>query len=287
MVTIDLRIDRKRYKRKIPGSYEELSRRQAVRMADTWMRLQIPFAPPANWNPEKGHWIKDTHRFALLQSLLDLPDDDFYKLGDLAIVSLLESSPFNSENILTGEPVLKFVNRRFHRYSLPEKALASSPFIQFIFAEESYQNIQEEKPLNENLDGLVSILCLSRFKKILLDISFAWRYLEWGLIPGIDNIPISQKYAVLQYYYGSRRALRSLFSPMFTSSGGNKRTGPDLTSKYRWWALAHDLAEKGVFGNLQETFYTPLHLVLHHVCYNADKYKQHEIESKLKRKKHG
>lgn len=286
MAHIKLKIGRKRYRSHLPGEFSGLSRRQAIRVAYCYLQLDAPLAPErVNGIVVKS--LTNPQRFALLQAVLNIPPDDFFKLGELAITSLLESSLFHAEqhDILTGEPVLKYVSLSGVRCYLPALAMSNAPLIQFVWAEEYYQNLQNEQDFERNIDGLVSVLCAHPLRLLAMKLNLGTRFIDWDHHP-VLKLPMAVKFAVLQYYHGTRGKIRQAFSPMFTAENGGGDVGPDYTSKYRWWALTHDLAEKGVFGNFEQTCYTNLHNVLHHVSYNSDKYKESEIKRQINRK-HG
>lgn len=271
MAVISFEISGKKYKRNLPDSFAELTRSQTLRLAELFMVLKIPMTG-----------LSDEERFTLLRHLLAIPEDHFYAIGEIGILSLLQSSPFRDpDKVLTGEPVLKYIHLPGHfgfwrKGYLPAKGLKHSNFLRFILAEEFYQNLQQEKDFEDNLNGLCSVLCIPRGSVVDTDVCNIVQQ-KLAAIQGKHRQRfIIERFAVLQYYHGTRQQLISDFGPMFSGSGGF-REGPDFTSKYRWWALAHDLAEKHVFGDFEETVDTNLYNVLHHVCYNADKYKESEM----------
>jgi len=275
MATINLTISGKRYKNTLPATFADLTRKQAIRLAECYLQHSIPFAPERGDYNEITKSLSMEQRFTLLQAVLNIPADDWFKLGELAIESLLQESLFapGKHDILTGEPV---VNKR----QLPALGMKHSPLVQFVWAEEYYQNIQEGKPLEENLNGLVHILYSPLLRRLSMHYRIATRYISWDEMK-THNISLAEKFAVLQYYYGTRLEIRKLFAPMFSAGGGGE-VGPDFTSKYRWWPLVHDLADKGVYGNFYETCSANLWDVLHHVSYNADKFKEFETKRKIK-----
>lgn len=279
----------RRKKTSIPQSYSDLTRDQAIRLARVYMNLKIPFSP------SEEESMSMEQRFACLQAVLDLNNDQFFSLGELAIDELLQKSLLrieqSEESILTGKPVLKYISaKRIARGVLPNLALSNAPLVQFNWAEEYYQNLSsglKHDTVKDQLDGLVSVLCLTPRRRIALWITQFWPaagkvLINWSRVPKwIQRVPADQKFAVLMYYFGTRQELRQLFSPMFSRGGRSGKMGIDFTSKYRLWALTHDLAEKGVFGGFDATCYTNLHDVLHHCSYNSDKYREYELKQKI------
>lgn len=289
----------------LPTSLSELTRSQAIRLARVYSEMKIPFSPPSqgrsdvSGDAQRAEGVTLSQRFACLQAIMNLADEYFFEIGELAMQKILHASPFatHKHHILTGEPVLKYITNPFPflrgrmgwgwRYHLPSFALSNAPQVQFNWAEEYYQNIANGEDFETNLNGLCSALCSSPRRRLALWITQFWPaagkvLINWSRIT-CQNAPFDQKFAVLMYYFGTRQAIRELFSPMFSekSSGSSAFGGPDLTSKYRWWALTHDLAEKGVFGGFDTTCYTNLHDVLHHTSYNSDKYREHELKSQM------
>lgn len=301
----------KKYKVSLPATYGDCTRKQAIRIAELFIKHKLPFGG-----------ITDEDRIMLLGEFMGLRPDHFYQLGDLAITSLISGSFLRDpENIFDGSPSLKYFSYpgwcggssplsrgvaalRRTGGSLPSPALKHSPFLQFIIAEDYYQNILEGEDFQENLNGLVSILCTP-----ISPLEGGLRGVLGGVLPwgrcrrqrGIDpdlatirkiqlrSTPTTgriqaEKIAVLQYYHGTRKLLVESFSPMFKKRDEGSTAvgkGPDFTGKYRWWALLHDLAEKHVFGDFDQTANHNLHDVMHHVCYNADKYHESEVRKMI------
>jgi len=280
---IDLRIESNRYKRRLPATYGDLTRKQALALAHAYQVHQLRISLRHDQESGRVEGLSLQERFILLQAVLDIPEEDFYKIGEVAIQSLLDGSFLRlaHQQVLGSYPVLHHVSVGWIRYHLPRQVMDDSYVIQFAWAERYYRAIQSEQDVNQNLIGLVSVLCSSPRRRLALKICSIMPWLsnhliDWSKITA-DKVSSQEAFAVLIYYYMTRQALVESYSPIFDKSSG-RGGGPDLTSKYEWWALIHDLADKGVFGNFYQTCYANLHDVLHHVSYNSDKYREQELK---------
>jgi hypothetical protein len=282
---IALHIDGTNYYRLLPGSYADMTRKQAIATAKAYQLHQLPFGVSTDSEGQIIGYLSTDDRILLLKSLLNIPADDWFKIGDAGITSLLIDSPFafDRENIITGHPVLKYVKIGLARHQLPAADLIDSPLVQFVWAEKYYKAIQEGGDIFENLNGLVSVLCSSKRRRWAMKLCTMLPFLGNLLIDWskkrAHNVPIEVAFCLLQFYYGARQSIVHAYKPIFQRSSEPAGTGgPDLISRYEWWALVHDLAEKQVFGGFYATCYSNLHDSLHHVSYNADKIKEQTIK---------
>lgn len=282
MTKVKIKIDGRRFSRNLPGSFDQLTRQQAIDLAAIYQDLKIPFSPSAD---DDG--ITAEQRVLALQALLKIPDSAWYCLTDVNITTLLMDSLLDIDNdrILTGHPVLKYVKIGRWKHQLPAFQMINSPMIQFVWAESYYKGIQEGHNVFENLDGLVSVLCASRKRRLAMMVCSWMPFLSNVLIDWTKKrakkTPIEVAFALLQYYHGTRQELVAMYSAIFKKSGNGGPTGPDLTSRYEWWALIHDLAEKSVFGGFYATCYSNMHDIMHHVSYNSDKFKEYELKQRI------
>jgi hypothetical protein len=247
--------------RQVPANWNELSRRQLVRVS------AILFAGPSGAHAPRGiHWVK----LQLLRILFRIPHSLFNRFGAERLAALLWLTDFLlQENLLTRNVLPTIWIRKWkcpvQKLYGPGDNLKGVIYDEFAYAEIQYlQYAQAKDPVA--LDKLVAALYRPKRKDygphsphyqgdIREDFN---SYLVEGRAKRLASLPMGQKLAILLYYQGCRNQLIAAHDKIFSSDESNKPV------KHPWLQMIrHVPSDK--FGPIDQIERQRVHKVLFHL----------------------
>ncbi len=244
-------------RRKLPQSWPEVSKKQALRFAYILMLSQHPFDQP----------IPLSLQFTILNAWLRVREEEFYKLTDLQITTLLEKMQ-NVFNDTWDPPSIK-LKVGTQKLRLPRLLLEGETTEAFAVYEDYYQKILNDQ---ESREDHLDIFCgyILRRKNQSVSTDHAEK-----MAKKLVKQRVIKKFYVYWWYYCQRQQLASKYKGAFGKGGPGKK-GPDFTSVFGWWGLIYSIGQDGPFGTEAQVKETELHSFLMYLDFNSNRIKELE-----------
>ncbi len=237
-------------RRKLPTQWPEVNTAQALAFAHCMMLSKQAF--------DKD--FETPFRLLVLNHWLGISQDDFYKLTDLQVVTLLETIEpvFETNPDFAGVDVLAGC--------MPENLLIEETTEAFDVYETYYQGVLHNDP--------GSLLAFTSFlvREQGTEISEAAANEAEGLLQGN---PVLQ-FLLYWWYYRTRARLVCKYPGAFGKSGSSGRKGPDFTSGHGWRGLMYSVAQDGPFEDFEKLKNAEVHDFLDYLEFNHNRLKEHE-----------
>jgi hypothetical protein len=278
--------------KKLPTSWREMSRRETILFIRSLLIRN-----------EKFEDFSDGVKVFFLNVLLGLNPDAYYKkLNEYKVALLLiHINRLFTENACY--PSLQYIISGFSKLRMPAHRMENSTFIEFVYAEEFYAAILEGENTEENINKLVAVLCrparwwsngedprvplsdehIEKYSEVIGLKEEGWKPTRANLRATWYGIAWEERFAVYFYYYHVRKELRDMYPNVFRKKTATSEDQIDFTSHYRWRGVLHNLVESGTFGKWDDTCNINLHVVLDHLNYNQDRFKEMEMKLRLKK----
>jgi len=157
-------------------------------------------------------------------------------------------------------------------YYLPELEFDNLVLVEYAMADMFFKAFGRTKPDPLALDKLAATLCRPKFKNVEENDP------EWNgdirekynskladqRTALFKDLPLSIKMLVLQQFITGRKILHTRYKEVFQDPDKPKSIPKHAGPDWGWFGLIDDLAQDGIFGDMEKTAFTNLHTVLFH-----------------------
>lgn len=245
--------------RKLPRTWSEVSRDQALRFAFCLIESGQPFDKP----------YSERFRLMVVNAWLHIDKSDFAELTEpqmIAIVSELKG-------IFDTPPLYLNMRKLIRGCSGPLPLLSFESVGGWEILETWYQQIiTQEDNRQQSLHIFLSYLMRNPVE--MPDDKVA-EQLRDKTSEGYEL----HMFLVYWWYYHTRQALSEKYKAAFSSSG--KKKAVDYTSQYGWSGLIYQIGSEGVFGSVEQLRRVELHRFLDYLSFNSDRFKELEWEQRM------
>ena len=176
-----------------------------------------------------------------------LTNNDLGSLVNLLSWMNLEPSP---------APAIRFFDHKGKRYWLPKEKFADGLAIEYPIADEYFTQL-----LSGDDDALIKLVAtMARPKKDGKRIPLTSREEVEKRADELKDLSPEAQWAVYMYFGGVKQYIHNLYKGhLFKANEAEEGQQDSEAAMFGWWGIYMDVAESGVFGNLEKVYQSNFH----------------------------
>lgn len=153
-------------------------------------------------------------------------------------------------------PAIRFFDHNGKRYWLPKEKFADGLAIEYPIADEYFTQL-----LAGDDDALIKLAAtLARPQSDGKRISITGREEVEKTAKELEGLSPEAQWAVYMYFGGVKQYIHNLYKGYLFKANDNEEGQQDgSTAMFGWWGIYMDVAESGVFGNLEKVYQSNFH----------------------------
>jgi len=234
-----------------------------VSLPESWEEMEQSLIP-AICKELMDRKNKESSALNICQSLCKLPNNIFLNINPLDYVEkILPIIDWIFERSIE-KPYLQSILHKNIEFCLPSERLLNITWKEFTIADMQYSEVVKNKSV-EVLNEFVAILLREKSNDVgFIDLQNDKRVAltEWGTKTRANEfIDLKEefKFYVLYFFMSCKEAIHEQYKAAWESNGTVDTGVPSFEN---WESITTDIAETGIFGNLQEVEDTNAHKIL-------------------------